>query len=133
LTFDWSNIDFLSCLENLVALNHISKHHILLRKLSHTHALHELSKLFKISICREIYAHWLLDSQLYLCIFLNCYLIVLSIIIHACFEANFRENIFLKIFLWFSVFQYEASKRTWLIVQTQAALLIASLAVPMSW
>jgi hypothetical protein len=29
--------------------------------------------------CREIYAHWLLDYQLYVCIFLNCYLTVLSV------------------------------------------------------
>jgi hypothetical protein len=36
-------------LENLVALNHITEDHTLLRKSSHTHthALHELSKLFK--------------------------------------------------------------------------------------
>jgi hypothetical protein len=50
-------IDFLSCLENLAALSHISELHTLLRKLSHTHALHELSNLFKISICRKICAY----------------------------------------------------------------------------
>jgi hypothetical protein len=73
LTFDWSIIDFLSCLENLVAWSHISEHHTLLRKLSHTHALHELSNILKFSIGREICAYWILNSQLYLCIFLNCY------------------------------------------------------------
>jgi hypothetical protein len=41
---------------------------------THTHALHELSNLFKISICGEICAYWILNSHLYLCIFLQCYL-----------------------------------------------------------
>jgi len=52
-----------------------------------------------------------------------------QLFIHACSEANFRPNIFLQIFLWFLAFQCEASKRTWLAVRTQAALLIANLAV----
>jgi hypothetical protein len=58
---------------------HISEFHTLLRKSSHTHALHEFSNLFKISICREIYAYWILNSHLYFCIFLQCYLTVLSV------------------------------------------------------
>jgi hypothetical protein len=41
----------------LGAFCHISEFHTLLRKSSHTHALHELSNLFKISICSEICAY----------------------------------------------------------------------------
>jgi len=33
---------------------------------------------WKISVCRDIYAHWLLASSLYICIFLTSYLIVFS-------------------------------------------------------
>jgi hypothetical protein len=52
-----------------------------------------------------------------------------QLFIHACFEANFRKNIFLQIFLWFSAFQCEESGWTWLTVRTQTALPIANLAV----
>jgi hypothetical protein len=129
LTFDWSIFNFLSCLENSIALNHISKLHTLLKKLSHTHALHELSNLFKISIWKEICAYWILNSQLYLCIFWNAIWLPYQLFIHACSEANFKENIFLQIFLCFLAFQCEASRRTWLIVWRQAALPIANLVV----
>jgi len=47
--------------------------------------LHELSNLFKISICREICTNWILNSQLYLCIFFICYLTDLSVI-YTCFQ-----------------------------------------------
>jgi hypothetical protein len=47
LTFNWSNYEFLSYFKNSVALNHINEDHTLLRKSSHTHALHELSWLLK--------------------------------------------------------------------------------------
>jgi hypothetical protein len=46
---------------------------------THTHALHELSNLFKISIRRKICAYWILNSHLYLCICLQCYLTALSV------------------------------------------------------
>jgi hypothetical protein len=61
LTFDWSNIDFLSYVENPVVLSHISKLHTLLRKLSHTHALHELSLLLKnFYLHGNFCAYWVL-------------------------------------------------------------------------
>jgi len=99
LTFDWSNIDFLSRLENSFVFNHINKHHILLRKFSHTHAKHELSILFKISICRKIYASWLLDSQLYVVKFLICYLTMLSVL-HTCvlWSQHWKKKKFLCYF-----------------------------------
>jgi hypothetical protein len=85
LTFDWSNYEFLSYLENLIALNHISEDHTLLRKSSHTHthththAYHELSILSNFFfLYRKIYVHWLLDSHLHVCVFLTCYLIEFS-------------------------------------------------------
>jgi len=78
LTFDWSNIDFLSCLENPGVLSHISELHTLLRKLSHTHALHELSLLLKKSCLQKFFAHRLLNSFLYACIFLTSSLTVFT-------------------------------------------------------
>jgi hypothetical protein len=47
LSLNWFNYKFLSYFKNSVALNHISEDHTLLRKSSHTHALHELSWLLK--------------------------------------------------------------------------------------
>jgi hypothetical protein len=44
----------------MVALSHISELHTLLRKLSHTHALHELSLLLKNFYLQEIFV--LIDS-----------------------------------------------------------------------
>jgi len=108
LTFNWSIINFLSYLENSVALSHISELHTLSRKSSHTHALHELSNLFKISIHREFCANWTLNSQLYLCIFLNVVWLLYQLIIHAFSEADFRV-IFLQIFLQFLFFSVKCS------------------------
>jgi hypothetical protein len=48
---------YMFLLENPIALSHTSELHTLLIKPSHTHALHELSNLFKISIYREICAY----------------------------------------------------------------------------
>jgi len=93
LTFDWSFIDFLSCLENSVALSHITELHTLLTNSSYTHALHESSNLCKISIYRELLC-WL-NSELSFISLLS------QLIIHACSEANIRGNIFLQIFLQF--------------------------------
>jgi len=101
LTFDWSIIDFLSCLENSVALSHISKLHTLLRKSSHMHALHELSNLFKKFICREICANWTINSQL--CLW-NAIWLFDQLIIHAYSEAIFREIYFFCKF--FSSFKF---------------------------
>jgi hypothetical protein len=62
-----------SFLENSVTLNLISEDHTLLRKSLHTNALHELSWLLKYLYLRGIYAHWLLNSFLYACVFLTSY------------------------------------------------------------
>jgi hypothetical protein len=40
--------------ENLIVFCHINEFHTLLRKSSHTYALHELSNLFKFLVYREI-------------------------------------------------------------------------------
>jgi hypothetical protein len=48
----------------------------------------------------NFYANWTLNSLLYLCIFLRWCLLLYQLIIHACSEADFRENIFfLQFFL----------------------------------
>jgi hypothetical protein len=44
-------------------------------------------------------------------------------------KLTLGKIIFLQIFLWFLVFQCQASRQTWLTVRTQAALLIANLIV----
>jgi hypothetical protein len=44
-----------SCLENLVAICHVIESHTLWVKSSHTHALHELSLLFKFFVSRKIF------------------------------------------------------------------------------
>jgi hypothetical protein len=104
LTFDWSNIYFLSYLENPVALSHISEVHTLLRKLSHTHALHELSLLLKnFSLQGNFCAYWLLTLNYILVYFWNAIWLVYQLFIHACSEANIRNFLFfLHISLYFS-------------------------------
>jgi len=131
LIFYWSNIDSLSCLENSVVLNHISELHTLLRKLSHTHthAFHELSNLLKVSICRKICAYWILNYQLYLCIFLNFYLIVVSVNYTCVFLAIFRENYFSINFPPVLDFQCEASGQTCSSIQMRVVLPNADMAV----
>jgi len=95
LTFDWSNIDFLSYLENLVALSHINEVHTLLRKLSHTHALHELSLLLKNFYFQGNFcAYWLLTLNYILVYFWNAIWLFYQLFIHACSEANVRKFLF---------------------------------------
>jgi hypothetical protein len=103
LTFVWSTIDFLSYLENLVALSHISELHILLRKLSHTHALHELSLLLKnFYLQGNFCAYWLLTLNNILVYFWNVIWLFYQLFIHVCSEANIRNFFFLHICLCFS-------------------------------
>jgi hypothetical protein len=95
LTFDWSNIDFLSYLENSIALSHISKLHTLLRKLSHTHALHELSLLLKnFYLQGNFCAYWLLTVNYILVYFWNAIWLFYQLFIHVCSEANVRKKNF---------------------------------------
>jgi hypothetical protein len=95
LTFDWSNIDFLSYLENSVTLSHINELHTLLRKLSHTHALHELSLLLKIFYLQETFcAYWLLTLNYILVYFWNVIWLFHQLFIHAYSEANVRNFYF---------------------------------------
>jgi len=95
LTFDWSNIDFLSYLENTVALSHISELHTLLRKLSHTHALHELSLLLKnFYLQGNFCAYWLLTLNYILVYFWNAIWLFYQLFIHAYSEANVRKKNF---------------------------------------
>jgi hypothetical protein len=72
LTFDWFNIDFLSCLENLGILNHISELNTLLRKPSHAHALLELRFLLKnVFLQGNFCAYWFLTLNYILVYFWN--------------------------------------------------------------
>jgi len=97
LTFDWSIIDFLSYLENLVALSHISEFYTLLRKLSHTHthALHELSLLLKnFYLQGNFCTYWLLTLNYILVYFWNAIWLFYQLFIHACSEANVKKKNF---------------------------------------
>jgi hypothetical protein len=95
LTSDWSNIDFLSYLENPVALSHISELHTLLRKLSDTHALHELSLLLKnFYLQGNFCAYWLLTLNYILVYFWNAIWLFYQLFIHASSEANVRKFLF---------------------------------------
>jgi hypothetical protein len=103
LTFDWSNIDFLYYLENPVALSHIIKLHTLLRKFSHTHALHKLSLLLKNFYLEENFcACWLLTLNYILVDIWNAIWLFYQLFIHACSKTNIW-NFFFCIFP--SVFQ----------------------------
>jgi hypothetical protein len=66
LTFDLSFTDFLSCLENLVAICHIIESHTLWVKSSQIHALHELSSLFKFYVSRKIFVLIELSTLFYI-------------------------------------------------------------------
>jgi len=92
----------------------------------HTHALHELSNLFKISICREICAYWILNSHLYLC---NAIWLLYQLIIHACSETNFWEKYFSTYFPQVSNFQVWSILTDLFFVQTRAVLPYADLVV----
>jgi hypothetical protein len=118
-----------SCLENLVAFCHISEFHTLLRKSSHTHALHELSNLFKISICKKICAYWILNSHLYLWIFLQCYLTTLSVDYTSVFWSKLLGKYFSAYFPQVSDFQVWSIRTDLFFVQTRAVLPYADLAV----
>jgi hypothetical protein len=122
LTFNWSNTNFLSYLENLVALSHISELHTLLRKLLHTHTLHELGLLLKnFYLQGNFCAFCLLTLNYILVYFWNAIWLLYQLFIHACSEANIREIIFLHISLCSSASSVKrpdehvlASGRAWL-------------------
>jgi hypothetical protein len=99
LTFDWSNYEFLSYLENSVALNHIRKDHTLLRKLSHTHTHIALVKftIEKFLSAGKFLCLLALNSQLYLGIFLNwfisyLYMHVLKLTLGKIFFCKFSSS-----------------------------------------
>jgi hypothetical protein len=97
LTFDWSNIDFLSYLENPVALSYISEVHTLLRKLSHTHThtLHELTLLLKNFYFQGNFCACLLWTLNYILVyFWNAIWLFYQLFIQACSEANVRRFVF---------------------------------------
>jgi hypothetical protein len=76
LTFDCSFIDFLSCLENLFALRHISELQNLIEKaFTHTHT-HYMSwaSYYNYYVCRNVFAYLILVYWLYVCVILTCYL-----------------------------------------------------------
>jgi hypothetical protein len=90
-------------LENSVALNHINEDHTLLRKSSHTHALHELSWLLKNfylqgNLCSLI--TWLFFICLHIFDELsNCFLTFRYMcVLNSCWSPNLV--IFICLFLW---------------------------------
>jgi len=114
LTFDCRFFDFLSCLENPVALCHINKIHTLLRKSSHTHALHELSNLFKFYVYKKILC--LLKSKLFFFISLHSFEMLsdyfISWLYMRVLKLTLGKIFFLQFFLQVSVFHCEAYGRS---------------------
>lgn len=110
MSFDWSNIDFVFCFENPVALKSYQWISNLIEKVfththTHTHALHELSHLFKISICREICSNWTLKlSIMFLHIFEMLFDYYISWLYMRVLEVLFGKYIFLQFFLKFHIF-----------------------------
>jgi len=103
LTFDWSTINFLSYLENPVALSHISELHTFLRRPSHTHTSLELSLLLKnVFLQGNFCAYWLLTLNYILVHFWNAIWVFYQLFIHACSEANVRKK---KFYIFLYVFQ----------------------------
>jgi hypothetical protein len=135
LTFDWSIIDFLSCLENSVALNHISKkHHTLLRKLSHTHThtyTHSMSWVIYLKILsarKFVLIEYLTVNYIFAYFWIAIWLSY-QLIIPACSEAIFRENYCFANFPLVSNFQCGASRWTCSGIQTRATLPNVDLAI----
>jgi hypothetical protein len=87
------SINFLSYLENSVALSHISKLHTLLRKLLHTrtHCMSWVIYLNFISAGKFVLIENLTLNYI-IAYFLNAIWLLYQLIIHACFEAIFRKT-----------------------------------------
>jgi hypothetical protein len=130
LTFDWSFIDFLSCLENLVAFCHISYIHTFWEKSSHTrtHCMSWVNYLKFLSAGKFVWIEYLTLIYIF-AYFCNAIWLFYQLIIHACSEANFREKYFSANFSPVSDFQCEASEPTYSYVQMKAVLPYADLAV----
>jgi hypothetical protein len=124
LTFDWSNIDFLSYLENLVALSHISELHILLWKLLHTHIAW-----VKFTIEKCLFAGiWSI-----LVYFWNAIWLFYQLFIHVCSEANVRE-IFFCIFPYvFQLLVWSVRTDMFLLPNTFGSIDLLSDSMPSGW
>jgi hypothetical protein len=127
LTLDWSNIDFLSYLENPVALSHITELHTLLRNFSHTHAFHELSLLLeKFYLEGNFCAYWLLTLNYILVYFWMLFDCFISYLYIRVLKLKLGKKISAYFPLFFN-FWCEASWRTCSCVRTCSALLISYL------
>jgi hypothetical protein len=78
LTFDWSNIDFLSFRKSKCFLSYQWTSYLIEKAFTHTHALHELSLLFKKFFLQKLFAHRLFNSFLYACIFFTSSLTIFT-------------------------------------------------------
>jgi hypothetical protein len=132
LTFDWSNIDFLSYLENLVSLSHISEVHTLLRKLSHTHTRIAWVKftIEKFLFVGKFLCLLTLNFQLYLGIFLKYYLTVYQLVIHACSEANVRKFLFCIFPFTFQLLVWSVRKDMFLLLDALGSVDLLSDSMP---
>jgi len=105
LTFDRSIFDFLFCLENPIALNHINELHTLLRNVSHTHT-HCMSWVIylKFLSARKFVLIEFLTLNYIFAYFLFAISLSYQLFIHECSKANFRKNYYFCKF--FSVFSF---------------------------
>jgi hypothetical protein len=128
LTFDWSFINFLSCLENLDVF--VISVLTLLRKSSHIHALHELSNLFKFSVHRKILC-WSNSELSFISLhnFAMLFDCFISWLYMRVLKLTFGKYIFSPNFSLVSYFQCEASGRTYSYIRTKVVLMYTVLAV----
>jgi hypothetical protein len=101
LTFDWSNIDFLSYFENPVALSHISKLHTLLRKLYTCIAWVKFTIENFLSAGKFLCLLTLNSLNYIFVYFWNAIWLFYQLFIHAYSEPNVRNFFFLYISLCF--------------------------------
>jgi hypothetical protein len=99
-------IDFLSCLENLVASCHIRKIQTLWERSlhTHTHTLYELSKLFSLLCLHDNFVYVILVYQLHVYIILTCSLIDFSDR-YTCVSYYSCEEPYLVVFPFLQLFQ----------------------------
>jgi len=129
LTFDWSFIDFLSCLENLVAFVISFKFIPFGKSLhTHTHCMSWVIYLKFLSVGKFVVIEYLTLIYIF-SYFCNAIWLPYQLIIYAYSEANFREKYFPANFPQVSDFQCEGSGRTYSYIWMSTVLPYADLAV----
>jgi hypothetical protein len=130
LTFGWSFINFLSCLENLVVFFVISMNFIPYWESLHTHT-HYMSWVIYLKFL-SAGKFMLIEYLTFIYIFAyfcNAIWLLYQLTIHACSEANFWEKYLSAYFPQVSDFQVWSIRTDLFFVRTSAVLPYADLAI----